>query len=241
MLCDFGKKSKAFKEGQQFMVDGEDYIKHFKDKTCHIANGYVMTGTSPKKGISRIIMGVSDPKVQVDHINHDKFDNRKQNLRVVSPQQNAYNKNVYKNNESGYTGVHLYKPTGKYMAYIKADGKRKHLGYYKPVEEAYTAYVRASKELHGEYAPTRIQEMDVGPLLEPVPKIYKSSKWAIENYRKNQPHKLRNQILRNIKKTGKTPKDSTIEKHTLTAVEIETQLTEYRKINPIEIVRDQEI
>lgn len=222
MFCNFGKKSQSFKDGTQFKVDQEDYEKHFKDKGCHIANGYVMRGN---KGISRIIMNVEDSKVQVDHINHDKLDNRKENLRVVTPQQNAYNKNVYKNNESGYTGVHLYKPTGKYMAYIKADGKRKHLGYYKTIAEAYTAYVRASKELHGEYAPERIQEMDQP--LEPVPKVYKSSKWAIENYRKNRPIKLRNQILRNIKKTGKTPKDSTIEKHNLTSDEIEDRIKEY--------------
>jgi len=105
----------------------------------------------------------------------------------------------------------------------KQEVKRKHLGYYETLEEAYTAYVRASKALHGEYAPDRVKDMDVEPL-EPKPKVYKSPKWAIENYQKNRDVKLKKQILRNIRKSGKTPKDSTIEKHKITQEEISENL-----------------
>ena len=229
MFCDFGKRSIAFKNDLKFKIDEEDYDKYVKDKSHYSSRGYVMQNNV---GLHRIIMGLKDQKeLHIDHINHDTLDNRKDNLRIVTPQQNAYNKNVYKNNESGYTGVHLYKPSGKYMAYIKADGKRKHLGYYKTIEEAYKAYVRASHELHGEYAADRIKDIEVEPL-EPVPKVYKSPKWSIENYHKNKPMKLRNQILRNIKKFGKTPKDSTIEKHSITDEEIKENMEAFKKANP---------
>lgn len=224
VFVDFGKNTKAYGTAQ-FQIDQEDYEKYLKDKTCYLSKGYVLLNN---KGIHRIIMDVTDPKLQVDHINHDPLDNRRCNLRVATPQQNSYNKNVFKNNTTGYTGVHLYKPTGKYMAYIKADNKRKHLGYYETLEEAYTAYVRASKELHGEYAPERVKEMEVEPL-EPKPKEYKSPKWAIENYKKNRDVKLKKQILRNIRKTGKTPKDSTIEKHKITQAEISENLEIFQK------------
>ncbi len=170
-------------------------------------------------------MGITDNKdVCVDHINHDPLDNRKCNLRIATPQQNMYNKNVYKNNESGYTGVHFYKPSKKWVSYIKAENKRKHLGYFKTVEEAYTAYVRASQALHGEFAPERIKEIKLEEPYVPQPKVYKSPKWAIENYKKNRDVKLKKQILRNIKKFGKTPKESTIEKHKITQDEIDENL-----------------
>jgi hypothetical protein len=116
------------------------------------------------------------------------------------------------------------------MAYIKADGKRQHLGYFKTLEEAYTAYCKASKRLHGEYAPQRIKDMNVDDEnLEPQQKIYKSPKWAIENYNKNKPVKQRLQVLRNIKKNGNRPKKSTIEKHNLTEAEIQKALTKKKK------------
>ena len=227
MFADFSKACKAFKDNKQIQIDPEDYEKYLKNKTLYLNNkGYAMQNNI---GIHRIIMGIVDnKKVQVDHINHDPLDNRKENLRVVTPQQNAYNKNVYKNNETGYTGVHFYKPSGKYMSYIKADGKRKHLGYFKTLEEAYTAYVQASKALHGEYAPDRIKDMDVEPL-EPQPKVYKSPPWARENYKKNRSEKLKKQTLRNIKNTGKIPKETTIERNKITQEEINSKVAEYNK------------
>lgn len=230
MFADFSKSTKAFKDNTQIQIDPDDYDKYLKGKTLYLSNkGYAMQNNI---GIHRIIMDIVDNKeVQVDHINHDPLDNRRQNLRVVTPQQNAYNKSVYKNNETGYTGVHFYKPSQKYMSYIKADGKRKHLGYFKTLEDAYTAYVRASKALHGEYAPDRIKEIDLEPL-EPQPKVYKSPPWARENYKKNRDVKLKNQNLRNIKKTGKRPKEITIEKNKITEEEINSAILEYQKINP---------
>ena len=226
MFVECGKNTKAFKENVKLQIDEEDYEKHFKEKSIYLnGNGYALSNNI---GIHRIIMDITDSKLQIDHINHDKLDNRKENLRVVTHQQNSYNKTVYKNNESGYTGVHLYKPTGKYMAYIKANNKRKHLGYYKTIEEAYTAYVRASKALHGEYAPNRIKDIEL-PLEEPQPKVYKSPVWSRENYKKYRSEKLKKQTLRNIKKTGKIPKPSTIENNNITNEEINEMIAIFEK------------
>ena len=229
MFVNFKKGSKAFKNDIQMIINEDDYENHVKDKSLYLSNkGYAMQNNI---GIHRIIMNIIDNKdVQIDHINSNPLDNRRENLRIVTAQQNAYNKKVFKNNKTGYTGVHLYKPTGKYMAYIKAANKRKHLGYYKTKEEAYIAYVRASKELHGEYAPQRIQDLDTPE--EAPPRVYKSPAYAIENYRKNQPEKLKKQTLRNIKKTGKIPKQSTLENSNITAEEIKDMIAEFQKSQP---------
>ena len=228
MKYQFSEKCKAFKEYPEgFQMDETDYETHFKNKTFYTCNGYVM---SKNQLVSRVIMECIDPGLQVDHVDHDKFDNRKSNLRIATPSQNAYNKTVYKNNESGYTGCHFYKPSGKWMAYLSVSGKRKHLGYFEKLEDAYTAYVGASKALHGEFAPQRVKDMDVEPLV-PQPKVYKSPPWSRENYRKNRDQKLKNQTIRNIKKYGKTPKDSTLQNNKITIQELQDAIKYYNDAN----------
>ena len=224
MLCDFGKNTKAFKNGIQFIIDDEDYDKYVKNKSFQQnVNGYVNCNN---KGLHRIIMNMNDSKKHIDHIDGNPLNNQKSNLRIATPLQNSYNKKVYKNNKSGYTGVHFYKPLNKYMAYIKSDNKRKHLGYYKTLEEAYNAYVRASQELHGDFSPDRIKSIELEQF-EPQRKVYKSSKYAIENYYKHRDIKLKKQILRNVRKTGSKPKQSTIDKHNITIEEIDEKIVEY--------------
>ncbi|AXY82057.1 HNH endonuclease [Pectobacterium phage Khlen] len=76
---------------------------------------------------------------QVDHINGNRRDNRIENLREVTNQQNAFNRKGVK----GYTPYR-----GKYMAYITVDYKFKFLGYYDTPEAARHAHLAAKKLLH---------------------------------------------------------------------------------------------
>lgn len=76
----------------------------------------------------------------VDHINHDKLDNRKSNLRIVTHSQNVSNKPKQANNTSGYKGVTYYKRTKRWMAQVKIEGKYKCIGYFSTPEEAAAAY-----------------------------------------------------------------------------------------------------
>jgi hypothetical protein len=100
----------------------------------------------------RLIMGLArGDRRQVDHINHNALDNRKQNLRIVTQGQNAMNKRLYKNNTSGHKGVHWYKRQNRWIAYITAGGKRKTLGYFVAFEDACNCYREAVKVLHGEF------------------------------------------------------------------------------------------
>ena len=92
------------------------------------------------------------PPYEVDHIDLDGTNNRWSNLRLASPSQNQRNRHLQRNNTSGYKGVHKCKRTGKFMAYIKLQGKRRNLGMFGTAEEAHGAYVRAANDLHQEFA-----------------------------------------------------------------------------------------
>jgi len=68
------------------------------------------------------------PMLNIDHINHNKTDNRIENLRDVTFQKNSQNTKMHKDNKSGKMGVHYSKRDNVWIAYISIKGKRKHLG-----------------------------------------------------------------------------------------------------------------
>ena len=90
---------------------------------------------------------------QVDHINHDKLDNRRENLRICSYAQNQMNQRP-QNGTSSYKGVNFHKQRGKWQARITIDGKQKYLGSFKIEELAALAYDMAAVYNFGEYACT---------------------------------------------------------------------------------------
>ena len=93
---------------------------------------------------------------EIDHINGDSLDNRRGNLRITDRFGNCQNASLYKNNKSGYKGVHFVKDTQykkkKWVAYIQSNKKLQHLGYFATAKEAAQAYNKKAKELFGEYA-----------------------------------------------------------------------------------------
>lgn len=93
---------------------------------------------------------------QVDHINGDKLDNRKINLRVCTHSQNQINRGKQKNNTSGFKGVYPQKQSKKYRAKISVNGKEYHLGYFDCPIEAAKAYNAATLNYHEEFAKLNI-------------------------------------------------------------------------------------
>jgi hypothetical protein len=87
----------------------------------------------------------------VDHINHNKLDNRKENLRIVTQQQNLCNQRKKNGCKFPYKGVKATK-SGKYSSMITHKGKGMDLGTFATIEEAAIAYNNAAIKIHGEYA-----------------------------------------------------------------------------------------
>ena len=147
------------RSGKRFLIDVEDYEK-VKDYCWHIGTreGYIMARIRGSKQqfilLHRLIMNPK-PGEKVDHINHDPFDNRKCNLRIVTHQQNMMNTSPSKSNKSGCPGV-WYRKKGRsikrWIAYINVDKKMKHLGDYATYDEAVAVRKGAEKKYYGEYA-----------------------------------------------------------------------------------------
>lgn len=92
------------------------------------------------------------PQGEIDHINHDRGDNRLVNLREVSHKTNMQNKPKYSNNHTGMSGVSIDKRCGKYRAYLNIGGKPKGLGYFTKYEDAVAARMVALDTVEGYHA-----------------------------------------------------------------------------------------
>lgn len=132
-----------------FKVDKEDYEK-IKDYCWYKnARGYVTSTVNNKTiKIHQIIM---DGK-GIDHINGDKLDNRKKNLRFCTTAENVRNVGLRSNNTSGITGVSYSNREGKWKANIIYNGTFIRLGTFADKENAIKARKEAEQKYFGEFA-----------------------------------------------------------------------------------------
>ena len=124
----------------------------------HKSTGYHCVSIDEKVfNVSRIVyaMHFGDPgDKQIDHINQIRTDNRIENLRLVTHQENHRNKTKRKDNSSGVTGVTWCKLTQKWKVEIYVDGKTIHCGYFNhlraaAVERKYQEFKYGYHENHG--------------------------------------------------------------------------------------------
>lgn len=134
-------------KGFEAIVDDQDYelVSQYHWYFDKYARGSVK---GKKIGIHNLIMNAQ----YIDHINGDKLDNRRANLRPCTNQQNQMNRGANKNNTSGYKGVAYDKRRSKYSAQIRYNRKLIWLGYYPTAEDAYGAYKAKAAELFKEFA-----------------------------------------------------------------------------------------
>lgn len=111
----------------------------------------VAPGVQKALPIYRQIMG--DPVgLEVDHINGNHLDNRRENLRVCTKAENSRNKGVRAHNKLGVKGVYLDARRGKYRAQIRVDGRKHDLGCFDSIDAAKARYNQAALEFHGQFA-----------------------------------------------------------------------------------------
>lgn len=91
------------------------------------------------------------PEDQIDHMNNVKTDNRWCNLREASNSQNHMNRWLQVNNTSGEKGVVFHKPSGRWTARVKVNGKLHSLGYYDDKDDAIQIVRQERKRLHGDF------------------------------------------------------------------------------------------
>lgn len=88
------------------------------------------------------------PKNSIDHVNGIKHDNRIENIRSASQLENCQNRQVNRNNKTGFPGVDFHKRSGKFRAKIGYQFKAIHLGYFDNPQDAHKAYLAAKKTIH---------------------------------------------------------------------------------------------
>lgn len=149
------------KSGKYTIVDDSDYEFLNQFKWSLSSNGYAVTykyipaiNKSVFVRMHRVLMLLSSSSptctsLMVDHINNNKLDNRKSNLRICTKSLNEANK-VRINNKTGYRGIYTYGE--KFCAAISKDGNRYYLGVFESSKDAARAYNKKAEELYGEYA-----------------------------------------------------------------------------------------
>lgn len=141
------------------LVDDEDYEGLYKYNWFYVNEYAVRTKLifemekQPQKTIRmhRVINNTPDG-FETDHINHNKLDNRKVNLRNVTRSQNAKNRKKKAKASSEYKGVYWHKNRKKWSVRIFFNKKRFYLGSYISELKAAKIYNQAAKKLFGEYA-----------------------------------------------------------------------------------------
>ena len=166
---EFGPKVRAIplSSGKITIVDAEDYDRLATHKWSAYLSPYAdLIGSwyAMRRGfkngkrvtiyMAREIMNAPDG-VEVDHVRtKETLDNRKENLRFATHNNNQHNRKKSSNNKSGFKGVFYDKRLHKnpWRACIMINKKQIHLGCFSTAEEASEAYKKAAHELHGEFA-----------------------------------------------------------------------------------------
>lgn len=141
--------------GHRTKVDDDDYTE-LSTYSWHLSNGYPSRhkndGSSGKIYLHRVVSKTPEG-LHTDHINGNKLDNRKINLRVVTASQNHMNrrKDGRKGLTSNLKGASYHKQSKKWRARIKVGDKQLSLGYFDTAMAAHTAYIEAAKKYYGIY------------------------------------------------------------------------------------------
>ena len=138
-----------------FYFDKEDYELVKEKYWSENPYGYIVNKSrQPQNKIIYLHRYIMNPKEGelVDHINHNKADNRKCNLRICTSSQNGINKSMMSNNKSGYTGVVWLETVQKWKAQIRINKKNIYLGTYENIEDAIKARRDAEIKYFGEWS-----------------------------------------------------------------------------------------
>ena len=112
------------------------------------ANSRKPNGKKTVLKMHRLIMGLTDPKILVDHIDQDGLNNRRANLRTATSSENNRNRKVIRTSLTGTKGVK--RDGGRFVAHITISGKYVHLGSFGTIVEASDCFKKVYSTLYPE-------------------------------------------------------------------------------------------
>jgi len=134
------------------IIKGRD--SWYCDKDGYLVSSYFYGGVRRFVRFHRIVMHAL-PNQFVDHINRNKADNRKQNLRCCERRENGRNHGLYSSNTSGVAGVYFDNERSKWVASITYNSRRLFIGRFAEKDDAIKARLQKEMELFKEFAPQR--------------------------------------------------------------------------------------
>lgn len=156
---------------EPFYFDLEDFDKikgytWFKDHSKSDGGQYIVSSLWNERKYLYLHKFVMNTDHKIDHIDRNKFNCRKSNLRFCTDQENSMNMSLRSNNTSGISGVSWRKDKKKWRAYITINGKQKTLGHFLNKEEAIKTRLEAEAKYYKEFAPQRHLFKEYGIELE---------------------------------------------------------------------------
>lgn len=146
-------------QGKFAMVDDEDYEWLSKWKWCYqktkkdgyAIRGGIRNGKQYTIAIHRVIL---NPNIgeDIDHINRNRLDNRRENLRICTRKENTRNRGLDRDSMSGFKGVYWHKRVKKWCAHIKVNYKDISLGYFIEKVDAAKAYNTGALKYFGKFS-----------------------------------------------------------------------------------------
>jgi hypothetical protein len=143
-------------KGHEILVDDEDFELALSISWSLNNRGYTSGGKDGKSFSMHRFLMKAEKGTQIDHIDGNKLNNQKHNLRVCNNKLNNAYRPPSKANILGLKGVTEIKGRPglkkRFRARIHADGKERSLGVYATPEEAALAYNEAALKEYGEFA-----------------------------------------------------------------------------------------
>lgn len=90
--------------------------------------------------------------MDTDHINRNKLDNRRMNLRICSRAQNMINAGLRVDNTSGHKGISWSADRNRWIVHVYVNGKSKSLGRFTELDDAIDVHKKEYNKPHGEFA-----------------------------------------------------------------------------------------
>ena len=131
-------------KGNKAMVDDCDY-EYLSQWKWYLSGGYAISNDKRKK-MHRLIMDAKDGEI-VDHIDRDKLNNTRSNLRIVDKQGNVHNQQKRVNTHNNYKGTQYIKRLGLWQSRCRMYGNDYFLGFYKTEIAAAYAYNKKAIQL----------------------------------------------------------------------------------------------
>jgi hypothetical protein len=150
-------------QGKVALVDDEDYERVNAHKWCAQRSGsrwYAVrwvyrNGRRTLERMHRFVLGAGDSLLDVDHLNGDGLDNRLGNIRLATRSENMRNQAMHRAGRLPGSCFHRHLRARPWEAYIRLDGRLRHLGYFATEEDAHERFLIADAARRSRMAPPR--------------------------------------------------------------------------------------